>query len=125
MVGDPFQVGEQVRGQHDGQAACRHRLDQLGQEVPAGQRVEGGDRLVEQQQPGRLARVSASASSGWCADGRCASRPPLARASQRVPGGRRPLEIGPQNGGERLADVLHLLHLHEVGKAVGALQGRS
>ena len=52
MVGDPFQVGEQVRGQHDGQAAGRHRLDQLGQEVPAGQRVEGGDRLVEQQQPG-------------------------------------------------------------------------
>ena len=38
---------------------------------------------------------------------------------------RRPLEIGSQNGGERLADVLHLLHLHEVGKAVGALQGRS
>ena len=38
---------------------------------------------------------------------------------------RRPLEIGPQNGGERLADVFHLLHLHEVGKSVGALQGRS
>ena len=37
-----------------------------------------------------------------------------------------PLErLGPQNGVERLADVLHLLHLHEVGKSVGALQGRS
>ena len=37
----------------------------------------------------------------------------------------RPLQIAPENGGERLADVLHLLHLHQVGKAVGALQGRS
>ena len=36
-----------------------------------------------------------------------------------------PLGLGAQNGGERLTDVLHLLHLHQVGKAVGALQGRS
>ena len=36
-----------------------------------------------------------------------------------------PLGLGAQDGGERLADVLHLLHLHQVGKAVGALQGRS
>jgi hypothetical protein len=35
------------------------------------------------------------------------------------------LQVGPQNGGEGLADVLHLLYLHQVGKAVGALQGRS
>jgi hypothetical protein len=34
-------------------------------------------------------------------------------------------QVSPQDGGERLADVLHLLHLHEVGKTVGALQGRS
>jgi hypothetical protein len=33
--------------------------------------------------------------------------------------------VGPQDGGERLADILHLLHLHEVGETVGALQGRS
>src|SRR5690349_12786528 len=36
-----------------------------------------------------------------------------------------PLGLGAQDGGERLTDVLHLLHLHQVGKAVGALQGRS
>ena len=36
-----------------------------------------------------------------------------------------PLGLGAQDGGERLADVVHLLHLHQVGKAVGALQGRS
>ena len=35
------------------------------------------------------------------------------------------LRLGAQDGGERLADILHLLHLHQVGKAVGALQGRS
>ena len=29
----------------------------------------------------------------------------------------------PQHGGERLADVLHLLHLHEAGRAVSVLQG--
>ena len=39
------------------------------------------------------------------------------------PAGR--LRLGAQDGGERLADILHLLHLHQVGKAVGALQGRS
>ena len=36
-----------------------------------------------------------------------------------------PLGLGAQDGGERLADVFHLLHLHQVGEAVGALQGRS
>jgi len=35
------------------------------------------------------------------------------------------LRIGAQDGGERLADIFHLLYLHQVGKAVGALQGRS
>jgi hypothetical protein len=34
-------------------------------------------------------------------------------------------QFGPKDGGERLADILHLLHLHEVGKTVGALQGRA
>lgn len=38
---------------------------------------------------------------------------------------RLPLEIGPQDGGQRLAHVLYLLDPHEVGKAVGALQRAS
>ena len=35
------------------------------------------------------------------------------------------LRLGAQDGGERLADVFHLLHLRVPRKAVGALQGRS
>lgn len=42
----------------------------------------------------------------------------------RLPPARLP-QVGPQDGRERLADVLDLLDLHEVGKTVGALQGRS
>ena len=75
-----------------------------------------------------------AAYSGTPASGTPAPRPP-----RHVPGagpGRQrgqprphlqagPLGLGAQDGGERLADVLHLLHLHQVGKAVGALQGRS
>jgi hypothetical protein len=33
------------------------------------------------------------------------------------------LQVGPQDGGERLADVLHLHHLHERRRAVSGLQG--
>jgi len=33
--------------------------------------------------------------------------------------------VAAQDRGERLADVVHLLYLHQVGEAVGALQGRS
>ena len=35
----------------------------------------------------------------------------------------RDLQVGPQDGGERLADVLHLHHLHERRRAVSGLQG--
>jgi hypothetical protein len=36
-----------------------------------------------------------------------------------------PLGLGAQDGGERLADVLHLLHLSQPRNPVGTLQGRS
>ena len=54
VVADPFEIGDQMRGQHDGEAAVGHRVGQDGQEVPPGERVERGDGLVEQQQPGLL-----------------------------------------------------------------------
>jgi hypothetical protein len=74
MVGDPFQVGQQVRGQQDGQTAAGDRLGQQGQEVPAGQRVERGDRLVEQQQRGPLSLASAAIVTSSMGDAR-KSRP--------------------------------------------------
>ena len=54
VVADPLQVGDQVRGQDHGQAADCYRVGQQGEEVPPGQRVERGDRFVQQQQPGLL-----------------------------------------------------------------------
>jgi hypothetical protein len=52
VVGDPFHVGDQMRGQDDRQAAGRDRIGQRGQELPPGQRVERRHRLIQQQQPG-------------------------------------------------------------------------
>ena len=91
VVADPFQVGDQVRGQQDGQAAVGHRLGQGGQEIPPGQRVQRGDRLVEQQQPGLLGQGQGQRHLGPLAPGQRARRP-VQRDVQRpqpVPHGRR------------------------------------
>ena len=50
----------------DGGAGVGHAAHQRLQELPTGQRVQAGDRLVEQQQPGRLASASASATWARC-----------------------------------------------------------
>jgi hypothetical protein len=50
VVADPFQVGEQVGGEHHGQALLGDRAHEGLQELAAGQRVQAGQRLVEQQQ---------------------------------------------------------------------------
>ena len=52
VVAGALDVGDEVRGQHDAELLLGDRLHQVLQELPAGQRVEGGDRLVEQQQLG-------------------------------------------------------------------------
>ena len=52
VVADPFQVGDQVRGEHDAELVLGDGLHQVLQELPAGERVEAGDRLVEDQQLG-------------------------------------------------------------------------
>ena len=74
VVGDPFQVGDQVRGQHDGQAAVGDRGGQGGEEVPPGERVQRGDRLVEQQQPGPLGQGQRQRDLGPLAAGQRARR---------------------------------------------------
>ena len=54
VVADALDVGDEVRGQDDAQLLLGDRLHQVLQELPAGQRVEAGDRLVEDQQLGPL-----------------------------------------------------------------------
>ena len=54
VVADPFQVRDQVRGQHHGQLLLGDGLHQVLQELPAGQRVQAGHRLVQDQQLGTL-----------------------------------------------------------------------
>jgi hypothetical protein len=63
----------------------------------------------------------------WAFSGGGGKAPSAAsKASQASGSGRRPDPlVAAQDGGERLADVVHLLHLHQVGEAVGALQGRA
>ncbi len=48
--GDPLEFGEHVRGKHHGDAVAACGLDHGRQEVVAGHRVEGGERLVEHEQ---------------------------------------------------------------------------
>ena len=54
VVAHPLEVADQVRGQHHADLAVGHHLHQVGQELAAGQRVEAGHRLVEDQQLGAL-----------------------------------------------------------------------
>jgi hypothetical protein len=48
VVGHPFQLGHHVRGQHYGDALFGHRRHHGLHELVPGQRVERGERQVEQ-----------------------------------------------------------------------------
>jgi hypothetical protein len=50
VVADPLQVGHQVRGHHHAELLVGGALHQDLQELAPGQRVEAGDRLVQEQQ---------------------------------------------------------------------------
>ena len=52
VVADPLEVGDQMRGQHDAHPMLGDGLHQALQELPPGERVEAGDRLVEEEQLG-------------------------------------------------------------------------
>ena len=54
VVADPLEVGDQVGGEHHAELVLGDGLHQALQELAAGQRVEAGDRLVEDQQLGSL-----------------------------------------------------------------------
>ena len=54
VVAGPFQVGDQMRGQHHAHVVLGHGAGQVLQEVPARQRVEAGDRLIQDEQLGPL-----------------------------------------------------------------------
>ena len=79
VVADPFQVGDQVRGQHHAEPLVDHRLHQALQELAPGQRVEAGHRLVEEQQLGLLGEGEGQRQLGALAAGQLA----------------RPLALGP------------------------------
>ena len=75
VVADPLQVRDQVRGQDHGQAARGYPVGQQGEEVPPGQRVERGDRLIQQQQPGLLGQDQGQRDLGPLTSGQLAHRP--------------------------------------------------
>ena len=83
-------VGDQMRGQHDGQPAHGHRLGQRGQELPPGERVERRDGLVEQQQPGPFGQRQRQRHLGTLAPGQRAHRLVKrdVQAAQPLPHGR-------------------------------------
>ena len=52
VVGHPLQLGQRVRGEQHRDAVLGHRLHHRGQELVPGQRVQRGQRLVEDEQFG-------------------------------------------------------------------------
>jgi hypothetical protein len=50
VIADTLKVADQVGRQHDAHPVLRDALHQRGQEVPSRQRVEAGQRLVEEEQ---------------------------------------------------------------------------
>ena len=54
VVARSLEIVEQMGREHHGQSAARDRRHQRLQERPSGERVEAGDRFVEQQQLGLL-----------------------------------------------------------------------
>jgi len=54
VVADALQLGDDVRGQQHGEAVGGDRVHQRAQKVAAGQRIQVGHGLVQDQQPGTL-----------------------------------------------------------------------
>ena len=50
VVGNPFQLGQHVRGQHHGDPVLGHRGHHRRHEIVPGHRVQHGQRLVQHQQ---------------------------------------------------------------------------
>ena len=69
VVAGPLDVGDQVRGEHDAELLVGDGLHQVLEELPAGQRVEARDRLVEDQQLGSLGDAQGQGELGALAAG--------------------------------------------------------
>ena len=54
VVADPLEIGDEVRGEDDAHVVLDDDGHEGLEELPAGQRVEAGDRFVEDQQLGPL-----------------------------------------------------------------------
>ena len=54
VVADPFEVGDDVRGEQHTDLVLGDRLHQYLEELASGQRIEARDRLVQDQQLGPL-----------------------------------------------------------------------
>ncbi|GAB3802384.1 hypothetical protein GCM10027605_21760 [Micromonospora zhanjiangensis] len=74
VVADPFQVRQQVRGEQHGAARVGDAAHQRLEELASGQRVQAGDRLVEQQQPGPLGQGERQRHLGALPAGQLADR---------------------------------------------------
>ena len=72
VAGDPFQLGQHVRGQHHGDPVAFGRRDDGGEEVLPGHRVERGKRLVEHQQRGAAGQRDRQRELGLLAAGQLA-----------------------------------------------------
>ena len=140
VVADPLEVGDQVRGQHDAELVLGDGLHQVLQELAPGERVEAGDRLVEDQQLGALGEPRVSASwARWppeslpalCAGSRPSRSIRAARQGvvpARVEVGAEPQVVGdaqPGVGGRVLGDEADLGQLLRVGRRAAAAAPRS
>ena len=72
VVADALEVGDQVRGQHDAELVLGDGLHQVLEELAPGERVEAGDRLVEDQQLGALGEPEGERELGALAAGELA-----------------------------------------------------
>ena len=86
VVADAFEVGDQVRGQHDAELVLGDRLHQVLQELSPRERVEAGDRFVEDQQLGALGDAQRQGELG-------------ALAARQLPGPLREVQAEPLGSG--------------------------
>ena len=96
VVADALEVGDEVRGEHDGDGVLGGELHQALQELAARERVEARDRLVEHEQLGPLGDRERQRELGALAAGERAGAlraveteprdPRLARARASQPG---------------------------------------
>ena len=83
VVAHPLDVGDQMRGEHDADPVLGDGLHQALQEFPPGERVQAGDRLVEQQQLGPLGDREGQGEPGPLPAGQGAG--PLPRVQAELP----------------------------------------